>query len=233
MAETNINMRFDETLEHYYRRLAKMADQRMVRLEQLTDPKSDKYDANYKGAKSWAYARASYDITQKWGGNASKPRFNTKPPVDKNALKAKINDIQEFLQAPTSTKSGITAGYKKKAAKFNKSQGAGKGKGIAINWEDWATYLDRYGAKLYGDYGSVVMNRVIKTVQSMAQADPDMSAEKLHHLALMRKNGGYQFNYVKVDGTDGGYDKLVDKAIHDIFRKRKDIEDIYRLLVGR
>lgn len=219
--ETNINMRVDETLEQYYRRIAKQADQRLLRLENLAKQQG------YEGATKWSYARAAYDITNKWGGNAETPRFNTKPPEDTNALKAKINDIQEFLQAPTSTKTGITEGYKKKADTFNKNFGTN------VSWEDWAEYLNRFGGSLYDKYGSAVMNRVIKTVQSMANSDPEMSAQKLHHLALMRKDGGYKFNYVKVDGSDGGYDKIVDNALHEIFRKRKDIEDIYSLLVGR
>ena len=223
MAETNINKQLDESLEQYYRRLAKQADQRLVRLEKL----AAKGDPGYQGVLSWAYARAEYDITHKWGGSSAKPRFNTKPPEDVNALKAKINDIQSFLEDKTSTKSGIDKGYKKKADKMRSEFG------LDVNWEDWAEYLDRFGVSLYDKYGSAVMNRVIKTVQSMARSDPEMSADKLHHLALMRKNGGYKFNYVKVDGTDGGYDALVDKAMHEIFRKKRDIEDIYNLLVSK
>ena len=220
--ETNINMRVNETLEQYYRRIAKQADQRLVRLEKLAAQ-----GGYYKGVKEWAYARASYDITQKWGGNPESPRFNTKPPENTNELKAKINDIQEFLQMKTSTKAGIKEAYKKKADSFNENFGTD------VSWEDWAEYLDRFGVSLYDKYGSAVMNRVIKTVQSMAKNDKDMNAQKLHHLALLRKDGGYKFNYVKVDGSDGGYDKIVDNALHEIFRKRKDIEDIYSLLVGR
>lgn len=220
--ETNINIRVDETLEQYYRRIAKQADQRLVRLEKLAAQ-----GGYYKGVKEWAYARASYDITQKWGGNPENPRFNTKPPENTNELKAKINDIQDFLQMKTSTKAGIKEAYKKKADSFNENFGTD------VSWEDWADYLDRFGVSLYDKYGSAVMNRVIKTVQSMAKNDKDMNAQKLHHLALLRKDGGYKFNYVKVDGSDGGYDKIVDNALHEIFRKRKDIEDIYSLLVGR
>lgn len=222
MADTNINKRIDESLEQYYRRIAKQADQRLVRLEKLAAQ-----GGYYKGVKEWAYARASYDITQKWGGSTQKPRFNTKPPENTNELKAKINDIQDFLQMKTSTKAGIKEAYKKKADSFNAEYGTN------VGWEDWADYLDRFGVSLYDKYGSAVMNRVIKTVQSMAKNDKDMNAQKLHHLALLRKDGGYQFNYVKVDGSDGGYDKIVDNALHEIFRKRKDIEDIYSLLVGR
>ena len=223
MAETNINKQLNESLEQYYRRLAKQADQRLVRLEKL----AAQGDPGYKGVLSWAYARAEYDISHKWGGSSTKPRFNTKPPEDVNALKAKINDIQSFLEDKTSTKSGIDKGYKKKADKMRSEYG------LDINWQDWAEYLDRFGISLYDKYGSTVMNRVIKTVQSMAKSDPEMSAQKLHHLALMRKNGGYKFNYIKVDGTDGAYDALVDNAMHEIFRKKKDIEDIYNLLVSK
>lgn len=222
MKQYNVEMKPGETLEHYYRRLAKVADQRLVRLEEL-----EKVEG-YEGAADWAYNKAAYNIATKWGTpHPNNPRFNTSPPANANQLKAKINDIKDFLQAPTSTKSGINEVYKKRAEEFNSNHGTN------IKWQDWADYLDRYGKNLYDKYGSKVMNRVIKTVQSMANSDPEMSAQKLHHLALMRKDGGYKFNYVKVDGTDGGYDKLVDMAMHDIFRKRKDIEDIYKLLVSK
>ena len=223
MKPYDVEMRPGETLERYYRRLAKVADQRLDRLEDLSKTEG------YEGAANWAYTQAANAINKKWGGNRDpkKPRFNTKPPANANQLKAKINDIKEFIKAPTSTPGGINAVYKEKAKTFNKNQGTN------IKWDDWAEYLDRFGKKLYDEYGSTVMNRVIKTVQSMAEADPEMNAQKLHHLALMRKNGGYKFNYVKADGTDGSYDKLVDNAMHEIFRKKKDIEDIYRLLVSK
>lgn len=215
--ETNLNMRFDETYEQYYRRIAKVADQRLVRLERLAQQEG------YEGASKWAYGSAMYDI-EKWSGSGAK-RFNTKPPADTNALKAKINDIQEFLQAPTSTKQGIKDVYKRKAESFNKSYG------LDIGWEDWAEYLDKYGAKLYDKYGSKTMNMVIQTLRGMKKSDPELTADKLHHMALMRKDGGVKFNYVKVDGTDGSYNMQVDNAMHEIFRKRKDIEEIYNLLV--
>lgn len=223
MRETNINQRVGESLDAYYRRIAKQADQRLVRLERLAQ------QSGYEGAAKWSYLRAQEDIARRWGGKSEKPRFNTKPPEDTALLKAKIRDIQDFLQAPTSTKSGINAVYKKRADTFN----AENEFGIKVQWEDWAEFLDRFGGDLYEKYGSKVLNMVIKTVQSMADTDPDMSAQKLHHLALLRKDGGYQFNYVKKDGTDGGYYPAVDQAMHDIFRKRKDIEAMYSLLVSK
>lgn len=216
----NVNMRVNESLESYYKRIAKVADQRLRRLEQLAK------EEGYGNADKWSYQRAMYDI-QKWRGEGAKRFGETSIPADRDQLKAKINDIQDFLNSATSTKEGIKQAYKKKAESFNKSQGTN------ISWENWAEYLDRFGANLYKEYGSKVMNRVIKTLQGMKKADPELNAEKLHHLALLRKNGGYKFNYVKADGSDGSYDIHVDNAIHEIFRKRKDIEDIYRLLIGK
>ena len=79
-----------------YRKLAKRADQRLVRIEQY-----QKLGGKYLNIKEFAYKRAMVDI-RKWSGEGA-TRFNTKPPANTTSLKAKISDIKEFLQAPTST----------------------------------------------------------------------------------------------------------------------------------
>lgn len=102
-----------ESIEKYYRRIAKVADQRLVRLEQNA-AKEDK-DVN-----KWAYKRAMADISR-WNEGAK--RFNTKPPADKRSLQAKINDIQAFLGMETSTKSGTKAVYERRLKSLNENNG--------------------------------------------------------------------------------------------------------------
>lgn len=131
-----------ETDLHYYRRLAKVADQRLVRLEAL---KHDKY---FRGIDKYAYARAMRDI-EKWGG---KNRFNTKPPEARSLFNEKISDILRFLQSPTSTKKGTIEVYQKRAESLNETF---KKDGLNLGWKDMADMLKSGGfEKLKGDRGS-------------------------------------------------------------------------------
>lgn len=105
-----------------YRKLAKRADQRLLRIERLAD------QADYKAVLQYSYRTAKKDI-EKYTGPTEKPRFNTAPPVGENAqasymkLQAKVNAIKRFLEAPTSTKSGITKIYTKRAKSYNEQFG--------------------------------------------------------------------------------------------------------------
>ena len=111
----NYEMRPGESLQSYYRRIAKVADQRLVRLEKLAD------QPGYGNATQWAYKRAMRDIAS-WSGDDAK-RFNTKAPSNINQLRAKINDIKTFLGSESSTKSGISSTYKQRVNTLNKNYG--------------------------------------------------------------------------------------------------------------
>lgn len=88
---------YQELLKEY-RKLAKRADQRLVRIEQRAAA------GEHKEMLKYAYKKAMVDI-RKWSGPDAK-RFNVVPPVSKNktvSLKAKIRDIKQFLESPSST----------------------------------------------------------------------------------------------------------------------------------
>lgn len=87
--------KYNELMKEY-RRLAKRADQRLVRIEQRA-AKGDKYASMI----NFAYKKAQVDI-RKWSGSEA-TRFNVKPPTSTVSLKAKIRDIKTFLEAPSST----------------------------------------------------------------------------------------------------------------------------------
>lgn len=150
----------DESIEHYYRRLAKQADQRLVRLEAYS------YDKGYKRIKNWAYRKALKDIKH-WSGEDA-TRFNTSPPtkqkgevkiVDTQKLEAKIRDIRSFLEMPTSTKSGVMATYKNRAASINASQGTN------LTWEQLADLFENDQTKdLIKDYDSGKTLRVYNEI---------------------------------------------------------------------
>ena len=122
-------------LEAEYRRLAKRADQRMVRIEDLA-----KSNPEYAGIKEFAYKRALRDIRSWSGENAS--RFNTKPPSNTNKLKAKIADIKRFLESASSTiaatkeTKGIKQIYQDRAETINKKYDTN------FNWRDLAKLFE-------------------------------------------------------------------------------------------
>lgn len=156
MESYNLEQKPDESLVQYYRRLAKTADQRMVRLEKASQ------EPYFKVATEWAYAKATRDIL-KWippGDNKStKLRFNTKPPEGEDLI-AKINDIKSFLSSPTSSKQGIINVYKKRADTVNKKYGTN------FTWKQLAKYYDSGQAELWdAKFGSKTALLTIASLQ--------------------------------------------------------------------
>lgn len=142
----------DESLEKYYRRLAKVADQRLVRIEQNASKE------HYKQALTWAYSEAMNDI-KKWSGEKGK-RFNVKPPKNDKQLIAKINDIKKFIEKPSSSKEGIQTVYEKRANSINKEYGTN------FDWEDMATFYERESVQSESQHwGSKTYARAIGTIQ--------------------------------------------------------------------
>ena len=162
-----------ESLEKYYRRLAKVADQRLVRLEAYA------HDEHYKNVLSWAYAGAK-DSIKHWSGPDA-TRFNTAPPDDQKRLMSKIKDIQRFLESATSTKQGIIEVYKKRADAFNETNETD------FTWEELATFFERKGNDLLGtSYGSETKFKAIGVIKDM---DPGVikdaiQKESADHLKL-------------------------------------------------
>lgn len=145
-----------ESLEHYYRRLAKQADQRLVRLEQLSRKEG------YANVDKYAYARAMKDIKQ-WSGEKA-TRFNMKPPKNANSIKAKIADIRTFLEAPTSTKAGVESVYKRRAESLNEKYGT------SFDWTDLANYFDEAkNSKSDSKYGSDTMLKAVAEIQKQSE----------------------------------------------------------------
>ena len=121
-------------LEKEYRKLAKRADQRLVRLEHLAK------SPEYSGVLNFSYRKAQRDIRAWSGENAS--RFNTKPPSNTNQLKAKIADIKRFLESASSTigktreTKGIKEIYQDRADTINERYGTD------FNWRDLARLFE-------------------------------------------------------------------------------------------
>lgn len=153
----NVDQRPGESTMAYYRRLAKVADQRMVRLEELA-----RTDKNFRNVKKYAYASALEDI-KRFGGKGT--RWNTKPPEDERRLYEKIKAMKYFIESPTSTKAGIKEVYQKKANTLNKNYGTN------FTWQDLADYYGKgqadVAAKEAGGSGTALLAiGVIQNAQS-------------------------------------------------------------------
>ena len=123
----NTDIRQGESIEHYYTRLAKVADQRLLRLEKLSEQE------NFKGVDKFAYAKAQRALGV-WGGN----RFNTKMPEAVALRNEKIADMIHFIESPTSTKQGITQIYGKRAKTLSSKYG------LDVDWKDLGKIMEAF-----------------------------------------------------------------------------------------
>ena len=109
---------YNDTLKEY-KKLAKQADQRIVRLEEMAK------EPGRKNILNWAYARAAHDIKKyETGKKGERPRFNRNIPEDLNRLRAKLADVKHFLlETVTSTRGGINKMIKKRQKTFKTEYG--------------------------------------------------------------------------------------------------------------
>lgn len=150
-----------------YRRLAKRANQRLVRLEQFSQREGN------RDALRYAYARAQRDIQAFRGENATRWTENINKAGTIEEVKAQISDIRRFLEADTSTigrthgTKGIRGIYDERAAQFNENMGTDfTASEISTFMESGGLYdiLEKqFGAEAYKSIiqaGSVVMSQL-------------------------------------------------------------------------
>ena len=119
----------DPQLLAQYKKLAKRADQRMVRLEQAA-----KRGGEMSAATEYSYRKAQRDAEYYSAGKSK--RFNAQTPKNNKVLRAKINAINDFLESPTSTVSGIKNIYKKRAEALNATYGTN------FRWQDLGDFFE-------------------------------------------------------------------------------------------
>lgn len=201
---------YDDLVKEY-RKLAKRADQRLLRLEKISGQK------NFKQVKQWAYKNAVTDALQ-WGANPKKPRFNIEPPKDKNGdisptmLQAKIRDIQYFLDKPSSTKAGIIKVYQKKADTLNKKYADYN---LNLSWSDVG---DLFESRLYKKLDdSFTSGTMIKAIATMKNNE----AEILQDFAKKRAS------HIKTEDND----MVVDAAIKKMTSYyKKDVKALLKMI---
>ena len=147
-----------ESTIDYYTRLAKQSDQRLVRLEKLSN------EPGYENITKWAYAQAQYDIKALFGDDRT--RFNVKPRKLKSGqysekqMQAAISSMKQFLLSPTSTKGGINKVYGERAKTINERYGTD------FDWKELAQFFENEMDSLLDlQYGSKTKMRAIGTIQ--------------------------------------------------------------------
>ena len=154
----SIQRKTGESTIDYYTRLAKQADQRLVRLEKLTT------ESGYENVTKWAYAQAQHDIKALFGDDRT--RFNVKPrrlksgQFSEKQMQAAISSMKQFLLSPTSTKSGINKVYGERAKTINERYGTD------FNWKELAQFFENDMDSLLDlQYGSKTKMKAIGSIQ--------------------------------------------------------------------
>lgn len=155
-----------ESLRKEYVKLAKRADQQLVRLEALS------HEAHFRDVLSWAYGRAAHNI-ESWEGKktgpAQRPRFNRNIPDNMKELKQRLADVEQFLTSSTNTKRKIIDLYKRRVETINKNMQTD------LTWKEFAD-LTESGVfdEMKDAYGSSTTFDVIAELQQKRDKFKDL-----------------------------------------------------------
>ena len=215
----NLNKEPGESDKAYYIRLAKQADQRLVRLEKLSKQKG------FEAVTSYSYATAMNDLK-----NFGQTRFNAKvpdPTTEEGAFlfREKLAAVKEFLKAPSSTKQGIKSVYQAKVDTINERYGTD------FSWQDMADFFNTgYAQKLFNELkaSKTVMKAIgviqhnLKEIKEGTNANLNLNGvpETVKEMAikiLRRKRTSEAFGLTKEQRG----------AFRDAIRKASDSEDPY------
>lgn len=160
--QTDVSRKEGESDAAYYKRLAKQADQRMLRLERLAEKEG------FESVTQYAYRNAARELTLNFGADENRPRFNTKLPVTDNGevIKEMFNErlavLKDFLTSPSSTKRGIVDIYTQRAETLNQNWGTD------FKWNDLADFFESGQAeRLFKEYGSKTVMKALGTINTM------------------------------------------------------------------
>lgn len=212
MKRYNVEQKANESLETWYRRLAKAADQRLVRIEGAS------HENHFRGVKKWAYKSAMRNV-KKWSGQDA-TRFNTKPPEDPEKMMAKIKDMQAFIESATSTKAGIKEFYMKRTKTVNKKYGTN------FTWEELATYYESEQNDLWDSiYGSKTALRTIAAIQENAdKIIPKIKEAKEKNMKISDLNESANENWLDLDTESS----LILQNVYDALDNNNlKIEDLF------
>lgn len=165
------NKSYNELVKEY-RKLAKRADQRLVRIE------GQSHFKEYKNIKQYAYKDAMKAI-KSWDGKNAK-RFNTKPPETVEDIVAKISDIKNFLNAPTSKVQTM-----KRQSKSLNETFYGKDKSMYMTWEEWANLwqkLDSENTDSRIDYNKIIISAGIQKKYNITPENYEQKKKEIERI---------------------------------------------------
>lgn len=186
------------TEEQYYKRLAKIADQRLVRLEKLAASNQD-----YKNVLNYAY-RDAVEALKDLGmspNKAGQMRFN-RATKNKNTLRGRINAATRFIEAVSSQKSAIDKMYKQKVDSINNTLGLSGNE--RLTWEDLSKIFD---SKIWDEL-KVDSASIMKTVAKVNKWKTDLSDKSKKE---MRKEIKNRLEHLKE--SDDIEDEIVNKIM--------------------
>lgn len=170
----------------YLKALTRTANARMTRIEKLAG------DPRYGSMIKYAYRNAQYDIKHIQGSDSS--RFSADVPETKSGglnqqeLHRRINAVKRFLDAPSSTKTGIKEVYEHRAKTVNQRYGyevGADGKRHKrkdwqnLTWEDMANYYQSDIAEQEDKgYGSKTEVRALGAIKRVSN-DPKKIREAI------------------------------------------------------
>lgn len=195
-------------LEREYKALAKRADARLRKIEEVS------HRPEYKGIKEYAYQAATEDI-KRFGKSGR--RFGTgksaMPKTDRK-LQAKINAIKKFLESPTSTVQGVKGLYKERADFFNENYGT------KFTWKSMANLFenDRFGKLQEIIQGSDEALNIVGVIQR--------NKRKINQ-ALKKADAR---NLSLVDETGKPIDKITLQGVQAVLNDDEGIEIVKALL---
>lgn len=180
-----------------FRQQAKIADQKMRRLEKLS---TTEY---YKGVLNYAYGRAQKDIKEQTGKTGDKLRFSANVPTTLRGLASYTKDVERFNQSESSTKRGITNIYQRRANTVNQKYGRDKqGKKITgwhdLSWQDLANYYEKEkNTKLDSKMGSSTQMKVLGRFKRLENNDKEQQAKDIQEVI----NGTKKLSDDEVENT--------------------------------
>lgn len=139
----------------YYKRLAKQADKRMRRLEELAEK------PGYENVRNYAYRNAKNELKKMNMTNWEQvPKKLQDKTFSARNTQMRINKVKQFLESPTSTKSGIDKVYKSRADTMNERYGT------SFTWEDMSKFFESgtYD-QLSNNYSSKTKMKAIGVIQ--------------------------------------------------------------------
>ena len=183
----------------YYKKLAKMADQRLAKLEEI----SLQDRSHYENILKFAYANAMEEIRHIRGQEYSRfgqalPKKKGSNEINEFELHRRIEAVKRFLESPTSTVSGIKKVYQQRAKTINERYDTN------FSWQDIANYYESARAENADQkYGSETEVRALGAIRRIAD-DPDKIQHAIDgHLKLTDNT---IVNQVAIDLLQNGLD---------------------------